>query len=166
MAKEIVDKQALFGDLDFQTLGTNPDFKEDSVREVIILPILKELGYQQNSIIRSKTLTHPFIKIGSKKRKITLVPDYCLTIEDNIAWVLDAKSPEENIIDSDHIEQVYSYASHPEVRSAYFALCNGLEFFVYRRESTNIPVLQFYVDQIEHSWDKLYVLLSPSSFHV
>ncbi|MBO1054466.1 MULTISPECIES: type I restriction enzyme HsdR N-terminal domain-containing protein [Nostocales] len=46
----------LFGNLNFQTLQENPDFKEDSVREVIILPILKALGYTETNIVRSKTL--------------------------------------------------------------------------------------------------------------
>lgn len=40
----------LFDNLDFTTLAANPDFKEDSVREVIILPILKALQYQQQDI--------------------------------------------------------------------------------------------------------------------
>ena len=166
MKKEKISKEQLFGDLDFLSLDTNPDFKEDSVREVIILPILKELGYQQNDIVRSKNLEHPFIKIGSKKRKIYLIPDYCLQVENNFAWVLDAKAPDQSVLDSDHIEQVYSYASHPEIRSTYFAICNGIEFVVFRREATNKPVLQFSVDQIEHSWEKLSMLLSPGSFQV
>lgn len=44
----------LFGNLDFKTLTENPDFKEDSVREVIILPILFKLGYTHGNIVRSK----------------------------------------------------------------------------------------------------------------
>jgi len=48
-------KEKLFGKLDFQTIGQNPDFKEDSVREVIVLPILKELGYQESSISEKRT---------------------------------------------------------------------------------------------------------------
>lgn len=165
--KKTIGKEQLFGDLDFLSLDTNPDFKEDSVREVIILPILKALGYQQNEIVRSKTLKHPFLKIGSnKKRAIQLIPDYCLKVENNFAWVLDAKAPDQSILDGEHIEQVYSYATHPEIRSTYFALCNGLEFIIFRREATNVPVLQFSVDQIEHSWEKLSMLLSPDSFQV
>ena len=63
-----ITKNSLFGNLDFRRLSENPDFKEDSVREVIILPILKELGYSQQNIVRSKTLEHPFLKIGSNKK--------------------------------------------------------------------------------------------------
>src|SRR6266540_1152220 len=127
-------KEKLFGQLDFRKIASDKNFKEDSVREVIILPILKELGYHQENIIRSKTLEHPFLKIGSKKRPVNLVPDYALKLENNFAWVLDAKSPKEKVKDSDNVEQVYSYAAHPEIRSTYFALCNGLEFSLYRTD--------------------------------
>jgi hypothetical protein len=89
----------IFQDFDFSILDSK-DFKEDSVREEIILPILKKLGYSafgENKIIRSKSLPHPFVKIGSTKRSITLIPDYLLQVEDNYKWVLDAKAPNEKI---------------------------------------------------------------------
>jgi DNA modification methylase len=154
----------LFGNLNFQTLQENPDFKEDSVREVIILPILKALGYTETNIVRSKTLQHPFLKIGSKKRPINLIPDYVLKVENNFAWVLDAKAPNQNIKDGDNVEQVYSYATHPEIRSNYFALCNGVEFSIFKTTATNIPVLFFPLDEIEYHWEKLTQYLSPNSF--
>jgi hypothetical protein len=34
-----VTKEKLFGQIDLRSITQNPDFKEDSVREVIILPI-------------------------------------------------------------------------------------------------------------------------------
>ncbi len=157
----------MFGDLDFNSILNNPDFKEDSVREVIILPILYHLGYSQENIVRSKTLHDPFLKVGSNKKiAIRLVPDYCLKVENNFAWVLDAKAPNQIITDTDHIAQVYSYSYHSEIRSTYFALCNGLEFILYRVQATNEPVLQFYIDEIEHHWDELNMFLSPASFQI
>ena len=162
-----VTREKLFGSLDFKSLTENPDFKEDSVREVIILPILYALGYQQTDIVRSKTLKHPYLKIGSNKKiPIKLIPDYSIKVADNFAWVLDAKAPDQNIYDTDNIEQVYCYSSHPEIRSTYFAICNGLQFSLYRRESTNEPILLFGLDEIEYSWEKLSMYLSPSSFQV
>ena len=162
-----ISKLSLFGTLNLNTISKNPDFKEDSVREVIILPILKELGYKQNDIIRSKTLQHPYLKVGSNKNiPIKLIPDYSLKVENNFAWVLDAKSPQEKVNDEENIEQVYCYAAHPEIRSTYFAVCNGLEFTLYRRESTNTPILFFEIDDIESYWDKLSMFLSPNSFQV
>ena len=161
-----VTKQNLFGNIDFQSIAKDPDFKEDSVREVIILPILEQLGYEQQNIVRSKSLMHPYLKVGSNKKiAIKLIPDYILKVENSFAWVLDAKSPKQSVNDSAHIEQVYSYAAHPEIRSTYFAICNGLEFALYRREHTNIPILYFPLDEIEYHWEKLRMFLSPESFH-
>jgi len=160
-----ISLKKLFGNLDLKNIENEPDFKEDSVREVIILPILKELGYKQEDIIRSKTLLHPYLTIGSKKRiPIKLIPDYTIKVANNFAWVLDAKSPKQNVNDKDHVEQVYSYATHPEIRSTYFAICNGIEFSLFRRESTNQPILFFKINEIDEYWDKLRLYLSPESF--
>ncbi len=156
----------IFTDINFQTLTQNPDFKEDSVREVIILPLLKSLGYTESNIIRSKTLQHPFLKIGSKKRPINLIPDYVLKVENNYGWVLDAKSLNQNIIEGDHIEQVYSYATHPEIRSNYFALCNGLQFSLFKTTGTNTPILFFSLEEIDFYWEKLSQYLSINSFQI
>ncbi len=164
--EEKITKDALFNKLDFQKIRSDIDFKEDSVREIIILPIIKALGYTEENIIRSKTLEHPFLKIGSKSRPIKLIPDYTFKIGSSYAWVLDAKAPNQKIKDDDNVDQVYSYATHPEIRSTYFALCNGLEFSVYRTTDTNKPALFFSLDEIEYHWDELKKLLSPSSFQV
>lgn len=156
----------IFQYLDFQSIKNNPDFKEDSVREVIILPLLKALGYTEKNIIRSKSLEHPFLKVGSKKRKINLIPDYLLKIENNYGWVLDAKAPNENIKNGDHVEQVYSYAYHPEVRSNYFALCNGLEFSLFKTSATDTPILYFSLDEFDYYYENLSQFLSINSFQV
>ena len=160
-------KETIFGDLDFSTLRENHEFKEDSVREVIIMPLLEHLGYKQGNIVRSLSLRHPFLKIGSnKKQPILLVPDYVLKIENNYAWVLDAKGPRENISDDEYVGQVYSYAVHPEIRSNYFALCNGLQFSLYRTGGYDEPLLFFDIDEIDFYFDKLKTFLSPNSFQL
>jgi len=154
----------LFHNFDFSQLN-NPDFKEDSVREVLILPILTRLGYQNKDIVRSKSLQHPFIKIGSQKRQINIVPDYLLKIENTYAWVLDAKNPNEDIKQGDNVEQVFSYSMHPDIRTKYFSLCNGREFILFRQD-TEDPILFFNISDIERYWNKLELLLSPSSFQI
>ena len=50
-----ISKKSLFGNIDLNRIEDDADFKEDSVREVIILPILDALGYEQENIVRSKT---------------------------------------------------------------------------------------------------------------
>lgn len=95
-----------FNNFNFSRLNSS-DFKEDSVREELILPLIQQLGYQAEQIIRSKTLAHPFIKIGSKKRAVSIVPDYIFKVEESYAWVLDAKAPNEEIKHGENVEQVY-----------------------------------------------------------
>ena len=147
---------------DFRALD-DPHFHEDSVREEIISPILRGLGYAAtgpNRILRSKKLRHPFITIGSKTRKIDIVPDYLLKVDNKFAWVLEAKSPSENIIDSKHVEQAYSYAIHNEIRVPYFALCNGRAFVLYHISKPE-PIIYFETISTPSYWDNLYKLLAP-----
>lgn len=154
-----------FSSFDFKLLDS-PDFKEDSVREELVMPILNNLGYSRsgpNKIVSSKKLVHPFIKIGSKKREITQFPDYVLEVEGLNAWVLDAKGPNEEIKSGDHIEQVYSYAIHPEIRVKFFALCNGNEFVLFRVDEKE-PLLVFNLKEISQHWENLLNIIGPSAF--
>jgi 16S rRNA G966 N2-methylase RsmD len=156
----------LFQDFDFSLLG-NADFKEDSVREELIQPLLKALGYTasgKSKIVRSKTLTHPLVTTGSgKERKITNFPDYLLQVEEQNAWVLDAKSPHEAITQGKNLEQVYFYAIHPDVRVNFYALCNGREFVLYEI-SSQTALLHFHLSEIKKHWEELKNQLSPSAF--
>ena len=157
--------QNFFNDFDFQILDS-VEFKEDAVREELINPILKLLGYKSygvNRIIYSKTLVHPFVQIGSKKRQINIVPDYLFEINGKYSWVLDAKAPFENITSGENIEQVYSYAIHPEIKADIFALCNGKEFVAFSKEQKE-PLLLFQLSEIEKHWDEIQKLLSPDKF--
>jgi hypothetical protein len=150
--------------VDYSVLG-DPDFKEDSVREEIISPILKSLGYspsKPNRIIRSKSLEHPFVSIGSARKKIKSIPDYLLEVNDQYAWILEAKSPSEDIINSKHVEQAYSYAIHSEIRVPIFGLCNGKEFVLYHVSNPK-PLIHFSIIALPSYWENLIKLLSPST---
>ncbi|MBS3668556.1 type I restriction enzyme HsdR N-terminal domain-containing protein [Vreelandella boliviensis] len=152
----------MFSEFNFNLLN-DPDFKEDSVREELILPIIKELGYQLSGdarIVRSKSLIHPYVALGSKQRKVSIVPDYLFLSDGSPYWVLDAKSPTEDIVKSKHVEQAYSYAIHPEVRAEFFALCNGKEFVVYSTKKFE-PILHFSLCDIHENWEMLFRILNP-----
>jgi len=157
-------RQALFGDLDVNQVISNKNFNEADVRAVIIDPILKELGFTYQTILREKRLENPFLRTGSKKRPVNLIPDYVLKVGNGFAWVLDAKAPNQKIVNDDNVEQVYSYATHPEIRSNYFALCNGLEFACFRTTETDKPVIYFRINEIDDYWQTLQKTLSPDSF--
>ena len=155
----------LYTEFDFNLLDT-PDFKEDSVREELILPFLTKLNYKaigRNKILRSKTLQHPFVQTGSSKRKINSIPDYLFEVNGRYAWVLDAKSPGEEIKSGENREQAYFYAIHPEIRVGYYGLCNGREFVLFKTDGDK-PALNFHLNEIEKHWDKIKGLLSPDAF--
>lgn len=156
----------IFKNFDFSLLAS-PEFKEDSVREEIIKPLLDNLGYSAgglNRIVRSRGLTHPFVYIGTKSQRIEIIPDYLLLVENKPVWVLDAKAPGENIQTGKNVQQAYSYAIHPEVNATYYALCNGKEFIVFEKNQPQKARLYFQLSEIEQHWDKFYQLLVPTAF--
>lgn len=157
----------IFSSFDFSLLDS-PDFKEDSVREVLIKPLLNQLGYSSSNsqarIIRSKALINPKFQYGSKTRKISLIPDYLLEVGGSYKWVLDAKGPNHSITSGKHTEQVYSYAIHPEVRTDFYALCNGREFVLFHISGQK-PLLHFNLQEITYHWEQLKNLLAPEVFN-
>ncbi|MDP3838416.1 MAG: type I restriction enzyme HsdR N-terminal domain-containing protein [Methylococcales bacterium] len=151
-----------FEEFDFSILN-DPDFKEDSVREELITPLLKALGYSvfgENKIIRSKSL-FAHVNIGSQKQKINITPDYLLKVGDNISWILDAKHPKENILDGKHREQAFSYAILPNVKAYYYALCNGKEIIFFHIAKTE-PVIHIFLSDIDNELNSIIKVLSPN----
>jgi predicted type IV restriction endonuclease len=147
------------------SLLDNSEFQEDAVREEIVNPIIKGLGYSSNKpnqIIRSRKLLHPWVYIGAKPKKIYIIPDYIFEVNGKPVWVLDAKSPSEAIINSPNVDQAYSYAIHRDVRVNFFALCNGREFALYDIREAN-PILHFPIKQIPQYWKSLKKILSPEN---
>jgi hypothetical protein len=123
----------MFSDFDFNLLD-DPSFKEDSVREELIAPMLKDLGYSSsppNQILRSVALKHPYVYIGTKKHPVNIIPDYLLKRSRRTFLVIDAKAPNEEIHHGKNVEQAYSYAIHRDVRANFYALCNRREFVLY-----------------------------------
>jgi hypothetical protein len=152
----------LYDDFDFSVLDSS-EFKEDAVREDLIAPLLRRLGYLAsglNRVQRSKTLVHPFVMIGSKKNPVNIVPDYTLYVQDHPMMVIEAKGPKESIFNSYHVEQAYSYAIHPEIRVHFYALCNGRELIVYSINQWD-PVLRVSLQEIDKNWHLVQEALLP-----
>jgi hypothetical protein len=143
----------MFEDFDFNLLES-PDFKEDSVREELIHPLLRRLGYSAsppNQITRSPTLLHPYVYIGSKKNKVHIIPDYLIKRDDKPFFVVDAKGPSEEILTGSNVEQAYSYAIHKDIRVEMFALCNGRHFALFH-VSHWPALLDFPLSEVDESW--------------
>jgi hypothetical protein len=144
-------------------LFSDPNFKEDSVREVIIAPMLSRLGYHptgDQTVVRSKSLTQPFIYVGTRRHPVTIIPDYTLNFQGRPVLILDAKSPSESVTLPAHVQQAYSYAIHPEVRVNHFALCNGRRLVIYSVDTQN-PLLDISYEEFESRWEDIETFLKP-----
>lgn len=152
----------IFSDFNFVSLDL-PSYKEDAVREDIIAPILRQLGYSATGsarMERSKKLIHPFVKIGSQNTPIHIIPDYTLYWEQKALLVLEAKAPTEKIVKSRHAEQAFSYAIHPEIRAPFYALCNGRHLVVHSVSAWE-PILFLPVQEVDKRWKEVKEALHP-----
>ncbi len=154
----------LFKDLDIRALE-NSDYSEDSVRENIVIPILERLGYGavgENKIVKGKALAYPFVYIGSRQHKVNGVAAYVLQVGETNVFTLDAKAFNADIRKGTYVEQAFSYAIHPEIRTFFYGLCTGKEICIYKWTKTE-PVLAIPLTDLDKRWDELYRLLSPAA---
>ncbi len=143
---------------------------EADVREEIVAPLLRELGYRSGTranVIREQTLLYPRAYIGRKKPgRDPLLRGRADYICDagGVRWTLEAKPPSAPI-SIDDIEQAYTYANHPEVRAALFAIFNGHELRIYQtnRGPDVEPVLIVPYDELSRSLDGLRNMLEPAA---
>lgn len=156
----------IFDNINFNNLPE--DFREDSVREEIITPLLKCLGYSTFDspyrITRSPHLAHPFTQFGTSPGKKLLIPDYLIQVNGENAFIIEAKAPSENIITGKNVEQAYSYAINREVKAQRFVLCNGKELSIFD-VNESMPLLHIlFVEASEEDWWRVFKLLSPAAF--
>lgn len=159
-------KYSPIDNFDFSLLD-DPEYGEDSVREDIISPIIKALGYSasgDNKMVRSRKLKHPYVSIGSLKKEIHIIPDYVMEVQSKPAWILEAKGPTHKLLNTKHVEQAYSYAIHPEIRAQYYCLCNGREFLLYDIEEYE-PIFHFDMRLLPSYWESLNQILNPKTLN-
>ena len=152
-----------FPDFDFSKMN------EADVREEIIAPLLRALGYRsgtENNIARENLLRYARAYIGRKKPEkdpqLTGKADYVLEVRGFARWILEAKPPDRNI-SIDDVEQAHTYASHPEVSALLFALCNGHQLKVFEtwRPPNTPPVLDVAHPDLEREFGRVQSLLGP-----
>lgn len=132
-------------DFDFSLLD-NKDFKEDSVREDIIAPLLKELGFEAKKSIGGLTLkrsvaltSDTYLATKPIKSKDLIIPDYVLYIDGKPHCVLDAKKPNVDINSKSKSErQAFYYAINPKMQSPFYALCNGRSLTLYQTSNQEL----------------------------
>ena len=93
------------------------DAGEVDVREDLLAPLLRRLGYERNgqhNLRREMPLRYPNNFLGRKKKKDSPLlgfADYVLEANGQVRWTLEAKPPLP--ITQDDLEQAFSYARHP-----------------------------------------------------
>jgi hypothetical protein len=141
-------------EFDFAALD-EPGYNEEAVREDLVTPMLKALGYQPTGhlrMVRGKPLVHPYVMLGTTRQKLTLKPDYLLYSAETLLAVLDAKAPNEDLRSPKHVGQAYSYAVHPEVRARAFGLCNGRVLVVWDAVTLK-PLLDIPMQEVNTRWN-------------
>lgn len=110
---------------------------ETDVREEIVSPLLKHLGYRagtEHNILRELTLTYDRNSLGRRKATDPALrgrADYICDAGGRVRWVIETKPPSESITTL-AAEQAWTYAAHPQIRAVYFCLTNGREFRLYQ----------------------------------
>lgn len=148
-------------------------FNEQDVREEILAPLLRRLGYRSGSehhILREQLLQYPHQFIGRKSPgrdpRVRGKADYVMAAGRRVRWVLEAKAPSVTITE-DEIEQAWTYASHAEIRAVYFGICNGERLIVLQTDQApgQPPVLDRRIEELDDEtvWSGLVDLLSPEA---
>ncbi len=148
----------------FDSLG------ETDVREEIVAPLLRYLGYGSstlNNIIREQHLSYPKLSLGRRKSTDPYLrgkADYICDAGSLVKWVIEAKSPGE-ALDAIVEEQAWSYATHPEIRAVYFAVTNGREFKLYQtnRGSNADALFECTYEQMGERLTAIKNILSPAA---
>lgn len=143
---------------------------EQDVREDFAAPLLKELGYAKNTaadIWRELPLSYERSYLGHKKpadQPLRGRPDYVLVVAGAGRWVLEVKAPDVDI-SRDQVEQVLSYARHPEVAAVYAGLYNSRRFVLYQgtQPSTADPLIDLSITSPAELAAKLASMLTPAA---
>ena len=153
---------------DFALLN-GEDFKEDSVREVVIKPLLDALAFEGNnaqktlSVKRSVSLQSDSV-VGSNKRikaNDIVIPDYLLCVDSKAHCVLDAKAPTEKIAPQTNNErQAFYYAINKEIKAPFYALCNGKEWIIYETAKQEILLQIDLKNELDSKFGELEQILT------
>jgi hypothetical protein len=155
----------LFAPIDLSSLN------EAGVREEILAPLLRALGYRSgsaNNIIRELLIPYPRIQMGRRKPgkdpKLEGKADYICEVNGKYRWVVEAKAS--NVpITIEEVEQAFTYAFHPAIRAIYFCLCNGHEFHIYQTHlgPEAAPIFTTTYERLNDDFQAIENTLAPES---
>ena len=144
---------------------------EADVEQIFARRLIEHIGYEDHQIRPKDALTA--LSVGEIQGNEALYrPDFAIKITNQVRWILEAKSPKENL--DRHVKQPREYCRLingqylTENPVHYFVLTNGLKTKLYRWDVTN-PILELDFQDImglNEKFEQLVSNLSPNSFSV
>lgn len=152
-----------FGALDLTTMN------ETDVKEEIVRPLLRALGFRQSGqayITTERTLTYDAAFLGRKDPKkdppLRGRADYECGLTSYGRWVLEAKAPSVSLT-REEAEQAHTYAAHPQVAASHYVVTNGHEFRVYQTSYPDDPVYAWALSDTHRLFDIIENILGPEA---
>lgn len=136
---------------------------ETRVREVLVAPLLRRLGYQAEEIIEEFPLG---LHNGNKVKA-----DYLITREHsfklpNNNLIVEVKRPSVSLSDPDVLDQARLYSSHRTVQASHIVLVNGFRLDVYTTNGPTPTLIQsFSIDELDSSWSQLEDLVGANALN-
>lgn len=139
---------------------------EASVEDLFAGRLIRDLGYSDEDIDHKQSITPLEVRLGSKK--VRYAPDYVLKVAKKPRVVIDAKGPNENILD--WVGQCVSYcatinrADRNENPIRYFILTNGLKTMAFDLDHGE-PLVTVEFEQCvdgDPTYERLKALVKPS----
>ncbi|NTU73210.1 N-6 DNA methylase [Candidatus Roizmanbacteria bacterium] len=140
---------------------------ESDVEFFFIAPLLKLLGYSDSQIKNKKSLKELGVRKSPRGKASNYRPDFLVTANASIQFIVEAKSPSENIEDWLWQPKGYAVILNSEHKNAnpvqYYVICNGLETRVYGWDYDRPLYRKFYNEMLVGSpaIDELRDMLSP-----
>lgn len=145
---------------------------ETDVREIIVRPLLHQLGYRQgtDATIRTEvTFRYGKAFLGRKDplkdpdlKDLRGRADYVCDVVSFGRWAVEVKGPNEPL-DLDTSQQAHTYAAHPEVAAVLYVITNGREFKVYRTSYPDAPIFEWKTAETADHLMTIRNLLSPEA---
>ena len=142
---------------------------ESDVELFFIVPLLKYLGYKNSQIKNKKSLKELGVRKSPRGKSTHYRPDFLVAASQSAQFIVEAKSPSENLEDWTWQPKAYSVILNSEHKQSnpvqYYMLSNGLETRVYRWDYDQ-PVFRKLHSEMaiaSPSLDELRDILAPSS---
>lgn len=153
-----------------KTFCARTDLNNESDVELFFIgPLLTYLGYKNSQIKNKQTLKELGVRKSPRGKAINYRPDFLVMASTSAKFLVEAKSPSENLDDWTWQPKAYSVMLNSEYQQSnpvqYYILSNGLETRVYRWDYDNPVYRRLHSEMAiaSPSLDELRDILSPSA---